>query len=123
MQTPTLNGVLKPADVIAKGPHFFNEATRKYEERMPAFTEYPREMYHADLDAVEATSREHQAQLESQGYRTTAFPANPAKEPVSAVPVDYAALILSQQQQMAAMQAQIAALTPKVEDKKKSQVA
>lgn len=121
MQTPTLNGVLKPADVIAKGPHVFNEATRKYEERSPTSPQpYPREMYHPDLDAVEATSNEHQSQLEAQGYRTTAFPAKPAKEPVSAVPVDYAALILSQQQQMLAMQQQIAALTPKPEEKKKS---
>lgn len=114
MQTPTMNGVQKTAEAIAHGPHVFNQATRKYEEIAPIFAKYPRAMFHPDLDALEATSPENQAKMESEGWRTTPFPAKVAKETVMAAPVDLASIILEQQQEMKKLQARFDELSAPV---------
>lgn len=114
MQTPTMNGVQKTAEAIAHGPHVFNQATRKYEEIAPIFSTYPRAMFHPEHDSVEVSSPESQAKLESEGWRTTAFPTKVAKETVMAAPVDLASIILEQQQEMKKLQARFDELSAPV---------
>lgn len=113
MQQPTLNGVVKPADTIAKGPHVFNENTRKYVELpQQAFAEFPRVMYHETEDAKCANGKEEQVQMEAAGWRTKAFPPKVvAKETVTAAPADLALIVLQQQQELKAMSEQLAKLT------------
>jgi hypothetical protein len=105
MQAPVFNGVLKPADVIARGPHVFNEATRKYEEREQRYTEFPRAMWHATEGYQEAQSHEQMKHMEANGWQTKPFPAKVvAKETVVAPSADLALIVLQQQQTMKAMQ-------------------
>ena len=111
MPTPVLNGVLKPADQIARGPHVFNEATRKYEERPQTFSEYPRAMWNHEMRIQkDAISRQDQQAMESQGWSTKPFPEVMAKETVTAAPADLALIVLQQQQTMTAMQKQLETL-------------
>jgi hypothetical protein len=105
MQQPTLNGVMKPADVIAKGPHVYNPATRKYEEKTPIFSEYPRGMWHQTLGYKDVLSLDEQKKLQAEGWRTSPFPAPAvAKETVVAPAADLALIVLQQQQMLASMQ-------------------
>ena len=109
MPTPILNGVLKPADVIAHGPHIFNEATRKYEERQSVTTEYPRAMWHhGTRQYAEAQSREQQNKMGAEGWSTKPFPEQVvAKDTITTPPADLALIVLQQQQMMAAQAVQM----------------
>jgi hypothetical protein len=112
MAQPVLNGVEKPADQIARGPHVFDEATRKYKELPQAFSEFPRAMWHQTLGYKEAGSREQKLQMESEGWSTSPFPAvATAKETTQTQAGDLAMIVLRQAEQMQKMQEQIAALT------------
>jgi len=120
MQAPNLNGVQKPADVIAHGPHRFNEATRKYEEiQNPPFYEYPKAMWHETEPYVEATSRAQEQELTAKGYRTKPFPPKAAAKDTTVVPAADLAMIVLQQnltmqeqaRQMETMQQELARLT------------
>ena|SRR5579863_8392577 len=113
MQPPTLNGVVKPADVIARGPHIYNEATRKYEERAPIYSEFPRAMWHETDGYKEAHSREEQLKMEGAGWQTKPFPEKPAKDTVVASPVNLAEVLLTQELEMKQLKQQLAALTEK----------
>jgi hypothetical protein len=109
MQPPMLNGVQKPADVIARGPHRYDEATRKYVELpQSAPSPYPRAMFHETLGASEAASPEQQRQMESERWKTTPFPPKPEKkENVVAPAADLALIVLQQQQTMKAQAEQM----------------
>jgi hypothetical protein len=112
MQQPTLNGVMKPADVIAKGPHVYNPATRKYEEKTPIFSEYPRGMWHGALGYKDVLSLDEQKKLEADGWRTSPFPEKVvAKETVVTPAADLALIVLQQQQMLASMQNKLEELT------------
>jgi hypothetical protein len=100
MAVPVLNGVQKPADVIAKGPHIFDEATRKYKEIPQTFSEFPRAMWHQTLGYKEAQSREQKLHMESEGWSLTPFPAKVAKELIMAQSGDLAMIVLQQQATM-----------------------
>lgn len=112
MELPTLNGVTKTAEAIAKGPHRWNESTRKYEETTPLRSEYPRAMWHQELGYVAAGSRTEQDKLESEGWQTKPFPEKPvAKDTITAPAADLALIVLQQQQTMQAMQDKLDRLT------------
>jgi hypothetical protein len=111
MAQPVLNGVLKPADVIARGSHFYNEATRKYEERPQTFSEFPRAMWHETEGYREALSPEQMKHMESLGWQKKPFPEKPKKETILAPAADLALIVLQQQQQMQAMQAELQKLS------------
>jgi hypothetical protein len=113
MQQPTLNGVLKPADVIARGPHVYDEATRKYKEVPAVHSEFPRAMWHETKGYCEAKSRENLMKLEAEGWQTKPFPEKPKKETVVAVSADLALIVLQQQQTMKDMQEKLAAMEAK----------
>ena len=117
MQPPILNGVVKPADVIAKGPHVYNEATRKYEERPIVFKEYPRAMWHETEGYKEAQTSEDQLKMEAAGWQTHPFPEKPKKETVVTSPVNLAEVLLQQELEMKALRAQLDSLT-KPEEKR-----
>jgi hypothetical protein len=100
-----LNGVQKPADAIARGPHRFDEATRKYVEIQPTFSEYPRAMWHATEGEGLAESKAQQVHMEANGWQAKPFPAKPvAKETVTAPAADLALIVLDQQRVMRQMQ-------------------
>jgi hypothetical protein len=108
MQPPTLNGVVKPADQIARGPHVWNEATRKYEERPAIFSEFPRAMWHETKGYAEAKDKNEQLKMQSEGWQTKPFPEKPKeKETIVAPAADLALIVLQQQQTMKAMQDQL----------------
>jgi hypothetical protein len=113
MQEPMMNGVLKPADAIARGPHKYNEATRKYEEISGGWPHYPVMMFHADGSSCEAIDARHEAKLEKDGWQTKPFPAKPAKETTVIPAPDLALLVIEQMQAMNKMQEKIAALESK----------
>jgi len=110
---PILNGVQKPADVIARGSHIYDEATRKYKEvpYVPSEHEYPRVMFHATEGEIFAQSREHELKLAEEGWRRNAYPAKVAKDTVTTPPADLALIVLAQQQQLQAMQDKLAKLS------------
>jgi hypothetical protein len=110
MQAPQLNGVQKPADVIARGPHKYNEATRKYEEIPFSVSEYPRAMWHHEKRLYqEAHSKAEQDAMQAEGWQTKPFAEQVAqKETVTAAPADLALIVLQQQQTMNAMQEKLA---------------
>ena len=110
---PMMNGVLKPADAIARGPHKYNEATRKYEEISGGWPHYPVMMFHADGSSCEAMDARHEAKLEKDGWQTKPFPAKPAKETVVAPSADLALIVLQQMQTMKEMGDKLAALEAK----------
>lgn len=94
------NGMQKPADVIAKGPHVYDEATRKYKEAPSIFSEYPRAMWNDDGGYIEARSLEHRKELEAKGWKIVQPPVKVAKENVQAPAADLALIVLQQQQEM-----------------------
>jgi hypothetical protein len=110
MSHPTLNGVEKPADQIARGPHVYDEATHKDRETPQTFSEYPRAMWHQTKGYAEALSREQQAHMESEGWSKTPFPTAAAKETVLAQSNDLAMIVLQQSQMLSAMQEKLAKL-------------
>jgi hypothetical protein len=116
MQQPTLNGVQKPSDVIAKGPHRFNEGTRKYEEVPALFPEFPRAMWHATKGYCEASSKDHQAVLESEGWQSKPFPEKIVAKKEDVVPAsgDVAAIVVQQMKEMQLMREQMQALQNQV---------
>lgn len=107
MQPPMLNGVVKPADAIARGTHVYDEPTRKYKEVEQKFQEFPRVMYHETEGEKNALDQNHMLSLESAGWRTIPFPPKPAKETVTAAPADLAMIVLQQQQELKAMHEQL----------------
>ena len=110
---PMMNGVLKPADAIARGPHKYNEATRKYEEISGGWPHYPVMMFHADGSSCEAMDARHEAKLEKDGWQTKPFPAKPAKETTVIPAPDMALLLLQQMQMIDTMKDKIASLESK----------
>lgn len=116
MELPTLNGVTKTAEAIAKGPHRWNEATRKYEEISPLMSEYPRAMWHEVLGYQAAGSRFEQDKLEAEGWQTKPFPEKPvAKETVTTPSGDLALIVLQQQQIMQAQDQTLKAMQGKLD--------
>ncbi len=110
MQPPQLNGVEKPADAIARGPHVYDPATRKYKEVQQTFSEYPKAMWqHETRKYKEAQSRDEEMELKSAGWQAKPFPEIVAKpkETVVAPSANLAEIILQQQQAMNKMQEQL----------------
>lgn len=94
-----LNGVQKPADMIARGPHEYIEAEHKYREKPATFKEYPRAMWHDDGGYTEAVSKDNQTALEAQGWSSKPFPVK-VPQAVQAQGTDLALILLQQQQEM-----------------------
>jgi hypothetical protein len=90
-----LNGSVKPNDVIAKGPHVYDEATRKYIEKAAVVNEYPRAMWKVDGSYCEAQSKDHFEVLEMQGWKTKPPKVQPKTE--VAPNVDLTSILLQQQ--------------------------
>lgn len=95
-----MNGVQKPSDVIAKGPHVYVEAEHKYREVPASRSEFPRAMYHETEGYMEANSKDHQEILETRGWQTNPFPVKPAKESPVAAGADLSLIVLQQRQAM-----------------------
>jgi hypothetical protein len=113
MQEPTMNGVLKPADAIARGPHVFDEATKKYKEVSGPWPHFPVIMFAADGTSCEALNENHQRTLVGEGWNLKPFPSKPAKETTVIPAPDLAMIILQQQETMKLMQDKLASLEAK----------
>jgi hypothetical protein len=112
MPVPVLNGVEKPADVIARGRHVFDESTRKYKEVFDPPSEFPRAMWHQQLGYKEAQSREQKQQMEAEGWSITPFPSMAVVQPGPAVGSnDLALIVLQQAQQLQKMQEELQRLS------------
>jgi hypothetical protein len=105
-----MNGVQKPADVIARGPHVYVESERKYKEASPVVSPWPRAMWHEDGGYTEARSLPHQKELEGKGWKTQPFPPKPVAAAAMPQSADLAMIVLQQQQVLEQQARQIAQL-------------
>jgi hypothetical protein len=116
VQQPNFNHVQKPADVIARGPHVFDEASHQYKEigtYQPSEHVYPRAMFHQDLPDSTANSLAEQREMEAQGWSVKPSAAKPKKETVVTPSADLALIVLQQQQMMQQMKEKLEALEEK----------
>jgi hypothetical protein len=106
-----LNGVQKPADVIARGPHVYVEAEHKYKEAPQQFREYPRALYHVEKGYIEAQSLEQEQSLKAEGWQRNPIVAKPIQEapkPTDASVVESLSKLVEQQaRQITSMMANV----------------
>lgn len=95
-----MNGTLKPADAIARGPHIYLEAEKKYKETPYTMQAFPRELYHQTEPPLIVNNDLEMEGAIARGFQKAAFPAKPLQPESASVGIDLNLLVLQQIQKM-----------------------